>query len=249
MKSLIRILEIAKEKRLKKFDSVFVVCGMEGSGKSTLMLHGMDYLGAEPWQIALDRVNFVKAIWKTKKQEQACLDEAGDALFSRDALSDFNKDLVKTYMVIRGKGLITFLVIPDFFLLDRYFREHRVRGLFYTYRRGKFLFYTRKEIKKIISSGDRFIPMKPLYKSDSFPDYTGRLLQPYLEMKDKKIDCTLNELNEKYSSGKPNLASNQQMIITLYNKGNKQAEIARVLKLSTAYVCEFLKKTKKSLTN
>lgn len=150
-----KILDIAKEKQLRDFDTVFIICGQEGSSKSHLGLQCMDYLGGDIDHICLDKTDFIETLKKCQDNDKLVFDEAGDGLFSRDFNSSDSKTLVKTFMVIRAKKLITFLILPSFFMIDAYFRKHRVRGLFYVYKRGKCAFFDKNKIAKIVAYGEK----------------------------------------------------------------------------------------------
>ena len=236
LKKAIEIMDLAMRKQKENFDSVFIICGKERVGKSTLMLHLLDYVGGDISCIGLDRVEFVNALVQSKKSGVVCFDEAGDGLLSRDAMSTFNKDLVKAFMVIGGRRLITFFVLPSFFMLDKYFREYRVRGLFFVYRRGKFNYFSPNGISKIINKGDKYIPVY-IKDSDSFPDYKGKLLEPYLELKEKKIHSTIEELQKKYKNSVDVKLTKQEKVLMLSQITNlNQKEIAKQVGLSPSYV-------------
>lgn len=196
MNKCLTIIDIAKEMQAEDTDSIFLVVGLEGSGKSHLVLNFMDYLNATMKNISLDKEDFLKSLSDIEDGSCFQFDEAGDGLFSRDALSKTNKDLVKTFMVIRAKRLIGFMCLPSFFMLDTYFRRHRVRGLFYVYQRGRVSFFDRECIDKIIFKCERYqriFGVRPIF-TDSFPRYKGRLLEDYNKKKAEKIKTTLKSL-------------------------------------------------------
>lgn len=236
-------MDIAKAKQKLNHDSVFVIVGRERVGKSTLMMHCVDYLGGDISSISLDKLGFVKALYNAKEKGVVVLDEAGDTLFSRDALNSFNKDIVKTYSVIGGQRLITFLVLPDFFMLDRYFREHRVRALFFVFKRGRYSVYCPHEIKSIILKGDKYIPRKAVVYADSFPDYKGRLLDDYLKLKKQKIDTTIQDLHNKYENAKTVQMTGKDNILFMLNKGVAPADIVKLGIYSKQYVYTVSKST------
>lgn len=198
MEKIKTILNIAKEMQEQDTDSIFLIVGMEGSGKSHLGLHCLEYLNGTPAQIALDKIDFLDILKVIPDERTVVFDEAGDGLFSRDFASQINKELVKTFMIIRGKKLIVFLVLPSFFMLDTYFRRHRVRGLFYVYKRGHVAFFDKRGITSIIHKGEKDQQIKgarPIFY-DTYPRYNGYMIEPYKVMKRKKIDDTLSNLNK-----------------------------------------------------
>ena len=236
MQYIKKIIDLAKEKQGKDFDSVFIICGTEGTGKSHLGLNCVDHLGGNIKNIALDKEDFIEVLSDIKDEDIVMFDEAGDGLFSRDFASKSNKDLVKTFMIIRAKRLITFLVLPTFFMIDTYFRKHRVRGLFYVYQRGKVAFYDKQGIEKIMRFGEKNhkITGRPAFR-DHYPEYKGRLLEEYKKKKAKKIKETLealkpeNQEKEKKQKEKELLA---EEIMRMEAQGLTQQEIADIKQVS-----------------
>lgn len=235
MKSITRIMDIARAKQLADFDTVFMICGAEGSSKSHLGLNCLEYLGGIQDKICLDQQDFIDGLKKCQDNDVIMFDEAGDGLFSRDFNSNTSKTLVKTFMVIRGKKLITFLIMPSFFLIDKYFREHRVRGLFYVYARGRVAFYDKNKIMKIIKYGEKSgtIPrsVRPLFR-DTYPIYKGSMIDEYKEKKRIKIQDTLDAMGKKEAKQGSKTLEIQQWIL----KGAKVKDIATMMKCHVSYV-------------
>jgi len=224
MQRIKTILDIAREKQGKDYDSVFIICGSEGTGKSHLGLQCMDYLGGRVENISLDQADFIDSLQGSRDNDVIVFDEAGDGLFSRDFQSSMSKQLVKTFMVIRAKKLITFLILPSFFMIDVYFRRHRVRGLFYVYKRGRTAFFDKKKMAKIIAYGEKGQNMwvaKPNFY-DYYPIYQGPLLEEYKKKKAKKINDTLQSM--KVANSKPD--SKAGMIKSFILKGYRNQEIS-----------------------
>lgn len=236
MKNILKILDIAKEKQEKDFDTVFIICGQEGSSKSHLALQCLDYLGGDIDKISLDQNDFVQSLQSCKDGDTLVFDEAGDGLFSRDFASAMSKQLVKLFMVIRGKRLITFLVLPSFFMIDAYFRKHRIRGLFYVYKRGRVAFFNQDKMKKIIMWGERNQNLwvtKPNFY-DYFPIYKGKMLEDYRAKKKKKIQETIDNMNMANSKE----GSKTALIKKLILDGMKNIDIANTLKCNVNYVSQ-----------
>lgn len=231
MRAIQGILDIAKAKQKHGHDSVFIIAGLEGIGKSTLELWAHEYLKGKQANICLDKEDMFRALGSIEDKEVLSFDEAGDGLFSRDFSSNVNKTLVKTFMIIRAKRLITFLVLPSFFLLDVYFRRHRVRGLFYVYRRGRVMFFDREQIQKIIAIGEKYQKIsgtKPLFY-DNFPNYKGVLLEEYLKKKDIKIKETLKNLQ---ATMKVRGGTIREQIHEFIKAGKRTTDIAKILNIA-----------------
>ncbi len=136
-------------------DYLIAIDGMEGSGKSTLAFQ----IGkcVDPTldlsRIVFTAEDFRQAIYKAKKGQCIIYDEAFTGLSSRSALSGINRALVSLMMQMRQKNLCIILVLPTFFLLDKYAALFRTRILIHVYEnkgvRGYFRIYSRR-LKKLL---------------------------------------------------------------------------------------------------
>lgn len=143
--------------RLKKKDEdyVLVVDGEEGAGKSTF---AMQVAKAIDPSFDLSKVCFTpdefhSTIISATKGQVVVFDEAFRGLSSRGTLSAVNKMLVEMMMEIRQKNLCILIVLPTYFLLEKYVALWRAKGLFHVFRshgrRGYWRYYNRKQ-KKIL---------------------------------------------------------------------------------------------------
>jgi hypothetical protein len=183
------ILDIAREKQKDDWDSVFLVTGREGVGKSTFVLTCLDYLGVKSCKgvVAMDGETFLNNLASADYNGVVVSDEAGESLFSRDAMSKVTKTLVKIFIQIRAKRLITFLVLPNIAYIDKYFRTHRVSAMFHVYRRGQYIAFSRKTMEKTVFKNG-YIPVKQRLKQGGYyPKYSGQLKKEYDILKDKVI--------------------------------------------------------------
>lgn len=128
-------------------------------GKSTLAFQLGRY--ADP-TLDLSRVvfsaeKFRQAIFKAKKGQCVIYDEAFTGLSSRSSLSGINRALVSLMMQMRQKNLFVIIVLPTYFLLDKYVALFRTRALFHVYensgRRGYYQVYNRKSKKYLYLAG------------------------------------------------------------------------------------------------
>lgn len=157
---LISNLEYLKKLIKHKWDGVGMLCGFPGSGKTTLS-HQLCYFMDKTFNI--DRVVFsgeelMRAIDTAKRGQAICFDEAVIAMMSQDFSTELQKILIKKFTMIRSKGLFILFIIPDFFLMRRYFSVNRTRFMIECYSpdglsRGyaKFFSYNRK--KKLFLMG------------------------------------------------------------------------------------------------
>lgn len=146
----------------KDFDWFTIVDGEEGSGKSVFAFQIAKVLDPNftNEQIAFNANDFIRLVVKAKPHQCIVFDEAFTGLSSRSSLSEINLLLVSLMMEMRQKNLFIILVMPTFFMLDKYCILHRARGLFHVYmrknRRGSWKFYTRQKMKYLYLKGKKF---------------------------------------------------------------------------------------------
>jgi len=132
-------------------DRVFIVDGRERSGKSLWTFQQAAYidptfikrfLSGKP-TITFTPEDTLKAIQRTKSSDTVtkCImfDEAFRGLSSRSVLSKTNKLIVQALMEMGQKNLVLFIVLPSFFLLDRYPAVLRSNALIHIERPKKHL--------------------------------------------------------------------------------------------------------------
>ena len=125
-------LEIQKVFRDRKFDSLFIVSGRVGSGKSTLTQQLANY--STPLSPNIDdtfafNLKQFKKLLDTKYQQNIILDES-IYLMSANHMKAENKDIKIKLTQCRSRRLSIWMCIPDFFSLDRSIVE-RACGLVY----------------------------------------------------------------------------------------------------------------------
>jgi len=153
--------KIIPDLQKKDKDCFLVIDGNEGSGKSTLAMQIGKY--ADPSlnmkRIVFNAEDFREAVLAAKKGQCVIYDEAFTGLSSRSSLSMINKVLVSLSMQMRQKNLLILIVLPSYFLLDKYIALFRARALFHVYessgRRGYFTVYNRKLKKMLYLIGQR----------------------------------------------------------------------------------------------
>ena len=208
MKSIHKYLDIVFDKHDKDWDTVIAICGKVGVGKSHLGLHMLDY-----WQTKLNgeckkedikhmcmtKKDFVTDLADCKIKEMTVYDEAGE-IASRSALSKFNKDLMVAYQIIRADRLFTVLILPDIWYLDSYFRNSRIKALFYVTKRGSVFSWFGPNLKKLLEI-NQFKMVKNYFVTkyqlrDKYPIYKGVLYREYETMKKKKTSDARKKLKE-----------------------------------------------------
>jgi len=141
------LIEIRKGLQKKDKDYVMVIDGLEGTGKST---HGIQIGKFVDSTLTLDRVTFTAedfkmAILGATVGQCVIYDEAFTGLSSRGALSEMNRMLVSLMMQMRQKNLFVIIILPSYFLLDKYVALFRAKSLIHVYEirgiRGYFAAY------------------------------------------------------------------------------------------------------------
>ena len=154
--TLLANLEQIKTKLTRDEDYVLAIDGREGSGKSVF---GMQVAKAIDPTLSLDRIcmnaqQFKDAIYKAQKGQAIIFDEAFSGLSSRGSMSEINRMLVSLMMQMRQKNLFVVVILPTFFMLDRYVAIFRSRGLIHIHKvkdKRYFMVFNHKKKEKAIS--------------------------------------------------------------------------------------------------
>lgn len=216
-----RNLDKIKKKVTKKDEDYFwAIDGNEGSGKSVLAMQLAKYL--DPTfcldRIVFDGEQFQDAIINAKKGQAIVFDEAFRGLSSRGALTEVNKILVGLMMECRQKNLFVFVVLPTFFLLDKYVALWRAKGLFHVYRkkgkRGQWMYFNNKKKKLLYLKGKtNYVYGEP--KSS----FRGRFLEEYTVDEDeyrKKKKLALTSISK--ATGATKLLEERNLILWFLNR-------------------------------
>jgi len=185
----------------KDFDWFVIVDGEEGSGKSVFGFQIAKILDPNftHEQVAFNSNDFIRLVIKAKKNQCIVFDEAFTGLSSRTALSEINNMLVSLMMEMRQKNLFIILIMPSFFMLDKYCVLHRAKGLFHVYlqngRRGFWHFYNRQRTKMLYLLGKKFYDY-----SKPKPIIFGRFQDQYMIDKKPYIDIKIKALHGKKRS-------------------------------------------------
>jgi hypothetical protein len=207
-KKISTLLDISFQNNCKKgHDTLIIIVGREGTGKSHLGLHCIDYwltkLNGECKKEDIDKVSltvddFIKSLKNPIRYGAYMLDEAFE-LSSRSSMSKINKDISQLYMGIRGFNMLTILCIPNLWSLEGYFVKYRSRFVIEITKRGQYRVYNQKQIEKIISyNQNRLLKkigiIKPFHYS-KYPKYNGVLLKDYEIKKLEKMKQMIEELS------------------------------------------------------
>jgi hypothetical protein len=142
-------------------DYVLAVDGKEGGGKSTLAFQIGKFVdpSLDLSRIVFSADEFREAIFKAKKGQCVIYDEAFTGFSSRSSLSSINRVLVSLMMQMRQKNLFVIIVLPTFFLLDKYVALFRARALVHVFEskgeRGFFKVYNTRLKKMLYLAGKK----------------------------------------------------------------------------------------------
>ena len=170
------MLDKAKIKVIKQdWDRVYLIDGGEGTGKSVLGLQLGYYLDPT---LTLDRItfngeDFSKAVNKADKNQCIIFDEAFNGLASSGATSKMNRFLVRKLMECRQKNLFIIIILPTFFLLQKYVAIFRSKALFHVYAtrkgiRGYYRVYNEANKKILFLNGHKMYSYSTPYIKQSF---------------------------------------------------------------------------------
>jgi hypothetical protein len=192
-----------KNRLLKNKDSIVVVCGYEGEGKSTLAINSCSLIDSSftEKETCFKTKRFFQILKKAQKGSSILIDEGGTMLFSREAMKRDNIMINKIFMIIRNKNLHIVICIPDFFSLDTYIREHRCNLLLYIPDRGDYKGITRKGIRYMntIARKNRNIDSIKLMTDTFWHGHFNKdtpsnfNYEEYLKMKDEYCDQILSD--------------------------------------------------------
>lgn len=157
-KNLRKIKQIVNK---KDRDYVLAIDGDEGSGKSVIGMQVGFFLDPT---LTLDRVcmngnELIRAVSNAKKGQCIIYDEAYSGLSSRGALSEINHLIVSMMTEMRQKNLFIIIVLPTFFMLDKYVSLWRSRSLIHVYmkngRRGNYAVFNKRQKKYLYLYGKK----------------------------------------------------------------------------------------------
>jgi hypothetical protein len=191
--------KIIAELEKTNHDYVMVIDGREGSGKSTLAFQIGKYVdpSLDLSRIAFNPEQFRETIFKAKKNQCVIYDEAITGFSSRASLSGVNRVLISLMMQMRQKNLFVIIVLPTYFLLDKYVALFRARVLIHVYesygKRGYFKVYNYKQKKDLYLLGKitySYVPKKVKTR------FRGRFYGVFA-LGDSKVEDKYNKLKEK----------------------------------------------------
>ena len=214
-------------------DAVYVVDGSERAGKSVFTMGLAKYVDPS---FCIERIcfspdEFRKAILKAEKGQVVVFDEAYRGLSSKGSLTEINRILEGLMMEMGQKNLCVFILLPTFFLLQKYVALFRAKGVFHVFkykgRKGFWRYYNSQKKKLLFLKGKKDYSYG--YVKSGFK---GRFYNFYpIDVVAYRLQKSIS-LKKGYKSTKAEtyMAQRNICIYTLYQQGLTQQLIADELK-------------------
>lgn len=156
-------LDNVKKLQSKNWDCVFIICGTEGSGKSTLGFICGQYLSGMSLtlnNIANGSDDALNKLQNLPDGSILIIDEAELLFSSRETMTREQRQLTKILMIIRQKRMVLILISPVFFDLSKYIAVDRSKFLIRTYtdnalNRGRYAYWGVKRKMRLYHEGKK----------------------------------------------------------------------------------------------
>lgn len=212
LECLYHVLYLRVKEQKNKQDSVYLTSGLEGSGKSMFNLWCADIYGelveedVPVENICTEIQDLINRMAKLKgKRSFLCIDE-GSELSGERSTEKKAKETKEIFTVMRKLSHIIMVCFVNPLRIGTYFREDRVRGLFFIKKKGEIWFYSNTSdnphLVNIIDKWKKEHDAKSLkfltsYAPDfimrGLPDYKGVLRDEYEARKDTNINRILDK--------------------------------------------------------
>lgn len=189
----------------KNWDAVFIICGTEGSGKSTLGFICGQYL--TKMKITLNNIanGSDDALAKLQNLPDGAvliIDEAELLFSSRETMTREQKQLTKILMIIRQKRMVLILISPVFFDLSKYIAVDRSRFLIKTYtdnglNRGRYAYWGTKRKMLLYHEGKKHHGMYTKPKPNIYGIFSEYKLPFDAEYQKVKLETLLLAFEKK----------------------------------------------------
>lgn len=210
-RALLTRLNNLKMIQKEKWDGVFLIDGMERSGKSTLGIISGWYLS----DCRLTEKNFARGLSDAAKKitdaeegSVIIMDEGSTIFSSKDSSNTAQKKLIKILDVVGQKNLFFIIVLPCFFDLNKTIAVRRSKFLLHvypdklTYKRGKYVCWGEVVKGKLYRIGkknfDSYAYPKPSDEPGEYFDFRPPFYEKYLkEVKAETLKEVLEDAQEK----------------------------------------------------
>lgn len=227
-------LDNVKKVLKKNWDVVFLIDGMEGSGKSTLGLTCAYYIADGNFTIDNVCESSKDAVDKLKEMPDGSvlmIDEGSLMFSSRETMMKEQRQIVKILNVIRQKRMCLIIIAPSFFNLNKYISVERSRFLLHTYtdknlNRGNFCFYGERLKPMLYTIGKKFnnsyAKPAPNFRG-SFTDFKSPFHEEYIKSKQRTLIEALKVENKR----DPRIIKREVIKTFIANGGPKKTNLTK----------------------
>ncbi len=143
--------KVIPELRKQDNDYVMIIDGPEGSGKSTKAFQVARFVDPEFCleNVCINVDEFRRRIVVAKNGSAIVFDEAYRGFGASGALTEVNRVLKGMMMEMRQKNLLVIIVLPTFYMLDRYVALFRAKTLIHITKRGYCHIYNKRKILRL----------------------------------------------------------------------------------------------------
>jgi ABC-type dipeptide/oligopeptide/nickel transport system ATPase component len=237
-------LDFAKKQKEKNNDIVGIVCGDEGSGKSSIAGNMMRYMCDDTFNpiedmIGSDEEDAYNKLQNVKHGGNLMFDEGNIFFLSTETMKRQHRDLHKIFSIFRQKNLFVLIVLPSFFRLGTYFALDRSKFLIRTYldnngERGCFAYYGNKVKNRLYRIGKKMHDYQIIQ-----PNFRGRFKQclqleseEYTKFKLETLKKSFSIANRKKVKTKKEMQQDYKTELIRKNLDTPSKELANILKLT-----------------
>lgn len=184
-----RIIHNIKKRLNANNDMVACITGPEGSGKSTLGIK-LGFAIDKNFSIKKNVIvnpDVIKIQEKILRELEPgsvlVIDEGMRTMYKRNFFSEENKFLNELFSICRKKRIFTIICIPNFWDLDQFYKNHRIKAWFYVPVRGRAVVfipdYDAFAVDKWELTENRKIVLKKRGNRKISEEGIGKLIQIY----------------------------------------------------------------------
>jgi len=196
-----------KEEIQQDDDKVLMIDGRERIGKSVFGMQIAWYMSdgkLELQDICLTAEEFQKRVKDCLNGTTIIFDECYLGMASADALSKYNRLLMKMLVTCGQKNLCLILILPSVFDISKYVALHRADALLHVFKhkgkRGHFAFYNAQKVKNLYIFGKKFYSYGKIH-----PNFHGKFSNHYTvneaEYRKKKLESLTKLLSMQEEDG------------------------------------------------
>jgi predicted XRE-type DNA-binding protein len=244
----------------KDFDVVFLIDGIEGSGKSRLALFCGYYISngkITSYNVCSGGTDAIEKLERLPDKSVLIIDEGSLIFSSKEAMKREQVKLIKILNVIRQKRMCLIIVSPSFFNLNKYISVERSRFLLHVYtgrnlERGRYCYFGEKKKKMLYIVGKKNYNSYKKPRSNfvgNFQDFEPPFIMEYEDTKKKSL---MEALHEKTTADGIRISRKKFYIGRLIEHlqkelGINQSQVAEILGVHQTNVGELLKEYREVL--